>query len=178
MPGPVFLRGDGVDLRTVEREDLDFVSRVRNDPRVRQRFPSAVPKNQEALESYFEERVTDTDNGVRLLVVPDGGDDPVGFVSLQRLDSTHGTAALGAWIAPEKWGEGYATAGGRALVEYAFTERRLERLTANALATNEGSLAVIRKLGFVEEGRKREAFHVNGERVDLVHHGLLREEWE
>ena len=34
MPGAVFLRGDRVTLRTVEREDLDFVHAEKNKPAV------------------------------------------------------------------------------------------------------------------------------------------------
>lgn len=196
MPGPVFLHGDGVDLRAVEREDTAFLAEHLSDPGVRRRFPSSEPKPVARLDEEFEERYVDGE-GVTLLICPrdatdgdgddpaagaddtDGEDDPqpVGAVTLMRIDGTHGTAELGYWIAPDNWGAGYATAAARAVLEYAFAERRLERVEANALATNEASRAVIEKLGFVEEGRERAAFHVDGERVDRVNYGLLREEW-
>lgn len=175
MPGPAFLYGEGVELRTVEAEDLDFLQENRNDPRVRKRFPSPRPLNREAVEAEFEERSTDDD--VRLLVVPAGGDDPVGFVALFDLDGVHGTAQLGYWVAPDHWGEGYATAAAATAVDHAFRERRLERVEANALATNAPSRAVIENLGFTEEGRERAAMVAEGERVDRVNYGLLREEW-
>ena len=177
MPGPVFLRTDGVELRTVEREDLDFLRRCRNDPAVRTRFPASTPQNAPAIETDFEERLSD-DDSVDLLVVPADEDDPVGFVKLFSVDGTHGTGELGAYVAPEAQGNGYATAAGRRLVRFAFEERRLERLEANALADNAASRAVIERMGFVEEGRQRAAMFVDGERVDRVNYGLLREEWE
>lgn len=177
MPGPVFLRTERVELRTVEHDDLDFLRRCRNEPAVRRRFPASTPQNAEAIEADFEERLSD-DGSVDLLVVPVDDEDPVGFVKLFSIDETHGTGELGAYVAPEAQGHGYATAAGRRLVRFAFEERRLERLEANALADNAASRAVIERVGFVEEGRQRAAMFVEGERVDRVNYGLLREEWE
>lgn len=34
MPGPRFLEGDTVTLRPIERDDIEFLHRVMNDPRV------------------------------------------------------------------------------------------------------------------------------------------------
>lgn len=181
MPGPVFLRGDGVELRTVEREDVAFLAGHLNDPRVRRRFPDPEAKPAGRLDEEFEARYRD-DDAVTLLICPEEETEedakPVGMIVLMRVDETHGTTELGYWVAPDHWGEGYATAAARAAVEYAFEERRLERVAADALATNEASRAVLEKLGFVEEGRERAAFVADGERVDRVNYGLLREEWE
>jgi RimJ/RimL family protein N-acetyltransferase len=176
MPGPVFLRAEGVDLRTIEREDLDFLQRCRNDPSVRTRFPASTPQNASTIETDFEERLSD-DESVDLLVVPTDEDEAVGFVKLFAIDGTHGIAELGAYVAPEAQGNGYATAAARRLVRFAFEERRLERLEANALADNGASRAVIENVGFVEEGRQRSALFVGGGRVDRVNYGLLRGEW-
>ncbi len=35
MPGPVFIRGEDVTLRTLERDDLDLLHRSRNNPAIR-----------------------------------------------------------------------------------------------------------------------------------------------
>ena len=34
MPGPVFLRGDRIDLHVIEEADLPFLQRLLDDPRV------------------------------------------------------------------------------------------------------------------------------------------------
>ena len=43
---------------------------------------------------------------------------------------------------------------------------------------NERALRAFRRLGFVEEGRRRAAVRVGQEWYDTVEFGLLREEWE
>ena len=53
---------------------------------------------------------------------------------------------------------------------------RLEKLSADALATNPASQRVLEKNGFLEEGRFRDHAFVDGERVDVVRYGLLADE--
>ena len=79
MPGPVFARGDAVELRTIEPEDAEFLQEVINDPRVRAGLASYEPINGPAERDWVES--LDEDDGLSLLVCADG--DPVGTVGLR-----------------------------------------------------------------------------------------------
>ncbi|QPV64904.1 GNAT family N-acetyltransferase [Halosimplex litoreum] len=177
MPGPVFLRGDRVTLRPPEDEDLDFLQRNHNDPAVRRSMPRVHPQNREATR---EEYVEGGDGTVGLLVCDGDGANPdrLGFCALFDIERTSGRGEVGAWLAPEARGEGHATEALSLLVDYAFAERRLERLNAGRLATNGRSAALLDRLGFVAEGRRRGYYFVGGERVDRVEYGLLGDEWD
>lgn len=172
MPGPVFLAGDRVDLRTVEPDDAPFLARGRNHPEVRRWLPRAHPQSVGAAREAIE---GDERDGVSLLACD--GDEPVGVVSLFLEVPESGRAMLGAWVAPEAQGEGYGTAATDLLVEYAFHERRLRKLEAGALATNGASRAVLESVGFEREGRMADHYVVDGERVDRVAYGLRRADW-
>ena len=53
MPGPVFLRGDRVDLHVIKEADLPFLQRLVNDPRVWRSLFQVTPKrmaDEEALD--------------------------------------------------------------------------------------------------------------------------------
>jgi RimJ/RimL family protein N-acetyltransferase len=170
MPGPVFLEGDDVELRTVEREDLEFCQRTLNDPAVRHGLGLSEPLTSDDEEGWYESRVVESDD-VHLLVCDDS--EPVGTAGLNDVNESFGNAELGYWIAPEYHRNGYATAAARLLVDYAFTERRLHRVYANAFAFNEGSQRVLKKVGFEREGVHREQAFVDGEHVDVYRYGLL-----
>lgn len=173
MPGPVFMRGDAVDLHTVEADDLPFLHRLINDPRVWRSLFQATPKRFEDEQAWYD--ATQGDDGELHLLICDDGD-PVGIVGLSSIDPTWGIAELGFYVDPDAHGQGYATAAVGHLVDYAFEQRRLEKLFANALSSNAASQRVLEKNGFVEEGRFRDHGFVDGERVDVLRYGLLADE--
>ncbi|EJN60090.1 GNAT family N-acetyltransferase [Halogranum rubrum] len=172
MPGSVFLRGEGVELRTVESDDLAFVKDQINDPDVWGTLGMSAPRNQHNEEQWLE-RTSEDDDRVHLLVCDDG--DPVGLMGL-HVNSTWGVGELGYWVAPEAQGKGYCTAAVRLVSRYAFEERRLHKVVAEAYDHNAGSQRVLEKVGFTQEGVHREEAFVGGEYRDLLHYGLLEDE--
>ncbi|WP_458189402.1 GNAT family N-acetyltransferase [Haladaptatus sp. NG-WS-4] len=56
MPGPVFLEGDRIELRTVEEDDLDFLQATINDPAVRRTISNRSPINGTQEREWYEER--------------------------------------------------------------------------------------------------------------------------
>lgn len=178
MPGPAFRRGESVALHTVEEEDLEFLRRLRNDPEIRLGMTFSRPENEREMTEWFEEHVSETNGeGAQFLVVPVDEESPVGFVSLfdVRRPASHGEVAY--YVDPEAQNEGYATEATELLVGHAIEERRLHKVVARAVAGNEASRAVLRKVGFTEEETQREEKFVDGEFVDVVRHSILEDEW-
>jgi RimJ/RimL family protein N-acetyltransferase len=70
-----------------------------------------------------------------------------------------GTGALGLWI------------------DYLFRHSDVHRIGLDTWSFNLRMKRVAEKLGFVYEGAERELIEWQGERLDLVHYGLLRQEW-
>lgn len=175
MPGPAFLPGETVELRTIEEEDLDFLQQTINDPEVRVRagLVPVTPKNQRQEQEWFES--LSEHDGVNLLISVDG--DPVGTINLKPPNNIWGVAEVGYLIAPQFWGEGYATEAVELFCRYAFEERRLNTLYATTFESNIPSCRVLEKNGFQQEGVLREDGFANGEHVDFIRYGLLAREW-
>jgi RimJ/RimL family protein N-acetyltransferase len=73
MPGAPFREGETVALYTIEREDLEFIGRLRNDPEIRHGVTFTRPESDVDLETWFEEHVSDTDmddEGAQFMIVP------------------------------------------------------------------------------------------------------------
>lgn len=181
MPGPVFLEGSDVTLRTVERADLDFVQRAMNDPQIWRPALDVEPTNREQVEDFFETVLSESGD-VHCLVCVD--EDAVGLVSLT--ESQYGpdetsrarSAELAYWLAPEYHGRGYGSDAAARTVQYAFEDRNLRRVSARVGSFNEASAALLESLGFEHEGTQREAAWYRGEYHDMLWYGLLRREWE
>jgi RimJ/RimL family protein N-acetyltransferase len=180
MPGPVFLQGDEVTLRPVEREDMEFVQRTMNDPEVWRPALGAEPMNGELGSEFFED-VVSSEGDVHCLICDD--EEPVGIVSLTRSrygpgeTSRSRDAELAYYLAPEYHGQGYGSDAAETMIEYAFEDLNLRRVSAWCGSFNEGSAALLESLGFEREGRRREASWYRGEYHDTLSYGLLRREW-
>lgn len=173
MPGPAVLPGERVTLRTVERDDAEFLQRASAEPEIRIPLGNSQPDNENQAEESIEEYV-ESEKGVSLLACVDG--EPIGNVAAKgvRWDRTE----LVYWFVPEYQGQGYGTESLALFVDYLFESFPIHRLHVRAFESNRASRGVARKLGFTEEGSFREARFVRGEYVDVYHYGLLRREWE
>ncbi len=75
----------------------------------------------------------------------------VGWFHLRpdRIDA--GEQELGYRLRRAAWGRGYATEGGRALVAYGFERADADKISARALAANQGSRRVMENCGLAWE---------------------------
>lgn len=78
---------------------------------------------------------------------------------------------------PEHQGKGLGKDVLRVLLGYGFRCRNLHRVHLETLASNQAGLRCYRSVGFVEEGRLREAAWVEGGYEDMVLMSVLRPEW-
>ncbi|KAK7056751.1 hypothetical protein VNI00_002468 [Paramarasmius palmivorus] len=101
----------------------------------------------------------------------------IGFASLHVGPFVHRDAAYGIGLLPEFWNKGYGTEITKFIVEYAFVSLNVHRVSLNVFGGNEAAIAVYKKLGFTEEGRKRKAIWDHGCWQDNIFMGILDEEW-
>ncbi len=94
-----------------------------------------------------------------------------------RIDRNLNKADLGYWIGKPFWNEGYATEAADAVLAYGFEELKLNRITARHLKRNPSSGRVMEKAGMLLEGTARQDSVKWGNYEDMVHYGLLREDW-
>jgi ribosomal-protein-alanine N-acetyltransferase len=64
------------------------------------------------------------------------------------------------------------------VMDYAFGELQLHRLEANVMPRNTASLALLRSLGFFEEGLAPAYLQIQGVWEDHLHMVMLREQWQ
>lgn len=83
---------------------------------------------------------------------------------------------LAYWLGEEYTRKGYMTEALSAFIDYLFEERKYDAITAQALAPNTASRALLSKLGFVQEGYLRRAIKDNGVIYDNVLFSLLKED--
>ena len=73
---------------------------------------------------------------------------------------------------------GYGTEALRLWVDYLFENSNYHKLCLDTWSFNPRMARVAEKIGFIFEGAQREMQFWDGEWLDLLHHGMVREEWE
>lgn len=170
MPGAVFLEGDKVELRTLEEEDLEFLRDTINHPDVRKGVYYKTPFNLEEEREWFEEG----DEELVLAICVDG--EITGNIALKDPGKKE-SREFGIMIHPDFHGNGYGTEAVELLIDHAFRQMNVHKLTARAHETNGASQRIWEKLGFEREAVHREEVFQDGEYRDTYWYGLLREEW-
>jgi RimJ/RimL family protein N-acetyltransferase len=98
-------------------------------------------------------------------------DEVVGLIFV--VESGFGFGEIGMMVAADWRGKGVGTALVAAAVDWARA-RGLHKLTLSVFPQNEAAVALYRKFGFVDEGRRSKHIRrANGELWDLIDMGLL-----
>jgi RimJ/RimL family protein N-acetyltransferase len=174
------LRGTRVRLTALTQDDLPTIAGWYQDAEFMRLLDarSAHPQSADALHTWLDEAQKATDGylfGVRLLE----GDVLIGFVELDEILWTHGTAWFGIAIGTHEYREkGYGTEAARLALAFAFQELNMHRVQATVFSYNRRSMAMFERLGFRREGAFREFIHRDGERYDMLLYGILRREFE
>lgn len=173
------LAGTLVRLRELRDEDIPTLCAWWSDPVVStyQRAVAQHAPRAESLADMFRGWSDDTATGFAQCVTLLDDGDLVGHLGIHSATVKDRCGTLGIMMGPAYQDRGYGTDALRVAIRYAFTELGLHRIGLEAFGYNERAIAVYRKLGFVEEGRRRESLYRAGEWHDEVLMGLLRAEW-
>lgn len=154
-----------VKLRPLEREDLRFVHELDNNESVMHYWFEEPYEAFVELCDLYDKHIHDQSERRFVAEVEHV---PVGLVELVEINHIHRRAEFQIIIAPGHQGKGYAQEATHLAMEYAFTVLNLYKLFLVVDSDNQAALAVYSKLGFLEEGRLRHEFFVNGEYKDAI----------
>jgi len=86
---------------------------------------------------------------------------------------------LGWVLDPAHTGKGYATEAVRRLLDYSFTDLRVQRVVANCFLANEASWRLMERVGMRREGHAvAESLHRSGQWLDTVTYAVLATQWQ
>ena len=176
---PPFLVGPRVYLRRLADTDVDedYLAWMNDHDVTRYLESGKYPVTREALHRFVA-RFQDSTTDVGLAIVERVSDRRIGSVTLNRINWVHRRADTGIMIGrKDSWGQGFAFEAWALLIEYAFQRLGLRRIVAGAHAGNAGSIAALKKLGFVQEGTLRQHDLVDGAYRDALQFGLFLDEF-
>jgi RimJ/RimL family protein N-acetyltransferase len=178
------ITGERVTLRPFRDEDFPMMWAAIADAEVR-RFTGSVNTTAEAEEPDDDEATTrawytsrnDQDERLDLAVVDNATGRCVGEVVLNQVDADNESCNFRILLGPDGRDRGLGSEATRLLVDHAFRNLPLHRITLGVYEFNPRARRAYEKAGFVVEGREREALKFDDQRVDQVMMSILRPEW-
>ncbi|MFF0067103.1 GNAT family N-acetyltransferase [Streptomyces sp. NPDC005279] len=177
------INGELVRLRALRAQDLEHHVRWRNDMEVAHWAaagdPAFGPVTAEAVGLGFDVMLALNPRESAVFTIEDLTDGtPIGMADYRDLDPFARVATVGLTVGErDRWGKGHGSDALRLLVNHLFGTLGLHRIELDTWSGNERALRAFAHAGFREEGRRRDAVLVAGERYDRVLFGMLRSEW-
>jgi RimJ/RimL family protein N-acetyltransferase len=173
------LEGESVELRRHVRANYWLYAKWYGDKEIWHLTSWAPsPMNRQAVEKLFQDReLSPADDSFAIHLRDD--DEPVGVISLMNISDTNESAELSVIVGhPDDRHQGYGTEAIELLLGYAFEELELNRVGLSAFDFNGEAIAAYEKLGFVVEGRYRQAIKRNSGFHDAILMSVLKDEWQ
>ena len=165
-------------LRESVFRDCEYFAKWEAKKDVNEFFTMDEDRDYEEIVTNFVKYSTDpTKELFTIALKPD--DKPIGRIYLSRIDKEEDSMDLTRiYIADqENRGKGYGEEAIRTILEYAFINLHMERVTIDHFVNNQPATFLYHKIGFQDEGTMRHAGKKNGKYVDLCLMSMLRAEY-
>lgn len=101
----------------------------------------------------------------------------IGTCGFTKFDYSSNSAEVGYVLNPVFWGRGYAHESLEAVLEFGFTNLKLNRIEARHMEGNYASRRVMDKVGMTYEGMLRQSLYVHGEYRNICVCSILNSEF-
>lgn len=171
------IRGSRIILREQREEDVPYFTYWFNQPKV-------------MFQCGFEKSISESE--MKACIAGDHqSDDSVWFTITDLDGNILGETGLlrmfPAWHQtdltiiipdPQMQNKGYGTEAIRLVLDMAFHEYEMHRVSIGVVGLNEEALAFYKKIGFKQEGILEEAYYYNNEYSDFIMMRILSHEWK
>jgi RimJ/RimL family protein N-acetyltransferase len=173
------LEGKNVNLRVLERDDIDFMVDCFNNIDFWGKYdPIAEQKSRmERLKQFDNPSNWAILTERRRFVIQKKDGTRIGFIS-HWIAQPSGMTEIGYHIVASERQKGYGTEAVQLIVDYLFLSKNIVRIQAATDVRNKPSQRVLEKAGFKIEGTIRKSAFVRGEWTNAYLYSILREEWK
>ena len=174
------LEGKTVNLRVLEREDIDYLTECVNDIDFMGEYAWGEQVTKSQLLRYFDNPSNMVIlNEAKQFIIQKKDGTKIGLMHHRLELPSRVVMELGFLaLAPSERGKGYGTEATQLMVDYLFLSKELTRIQTAADVGNKASQRVLEKVGFQREGTMRKCLFHNGEWRDFNLYSILREEWK
>lgn len=174
----IYSLGDGYSVRPLQERDLSgpYPGWFEDQEVCKYNSHGKFAKNADWFRSFYQ----DLNREDQLVwAICHDKDGHIGNISLQGISFVNRNAEFAILIGNRNhWGKAVGQRSGDALLRHGFFKLNLERIYCGTAATNVGMQKLATQLGMLQEGARRRHLFLDGEWVDILEYGVLREEFQ
>lgn len=169
------LKGKKINLRFIEKKDLQSIYDMCSDPLVRNYDggQGTVPSVKYMMK-YFDELFNGDRKGLGII---NEKNILIGYITYKESKATMDVYSVGITIGSKFWGKGYGTDSMKTIIRYLFLTNQAHRIELEVVEYNERAIKCYKTCGFIEEGRKRKKYFHDGDYRDTIIMSILDTEY-
>ncbi len=137
-----------------------------------------IPVGPEAVEKLWKDDLDSEPPRTSYWYIGEDDDgEPLGICGIRDINYVHGDGTIPLFVAKAARGRGVGMEMGARMLNLAFDNLRLRRVSTFHRVDNKATEVLIKKLGFSHEGVVRQAWFTDGNHIDIALAGILQEEW-
>ncbi len=163
------LQTQRLHLRQMKESDSLSMFKIWSDPNVTKfmNISNFTDENQAKDMIHFLNELAQNNKALRFTIIEKDSNQIIGSCGYNSLDFENSKTEIGYDISKSFWGKEYAPEAISALLDYAFTHLKLNRVEAKVEPENVNSIKVLQKLQFTFEGTLRKSEISAGKLIDL-----------
>lgn len=166
-------------LRELSRNDVKEINLWRSNKELIENLGAPFRYIDEEIDfKWFDNYLNNRSTTVRCTIL-DGNNQAIGLVSLTNINHLNQTAVFHIMIgSSEHRGKGVGYIATNEMLKHAFYDLNLNRVELTLLESNKAALNLYSKVGFEQEGIKRQAVYKRGEFINMISMSILKTEFE
>ena len=168
----IYFENESIKLVSLDMQYCEIVHKWINNEAISNssgaRFPNSLLEQKKWIENTLGSRNS------KKLVILNKDKNPVGMVSIMRIDHVNNNAEVGIYIDPDSFGNGYASKALSLVINFAFLELGMHKIYACIHSDNLASTKLFEKLGFKLENVRKEFVFKEGKYIDELVYTIFR----
>ena len=177
---PILVAGESLVLRPAELDDAERFLNLAADNIERLSHALGVwdpPKTVEDRRKLMADDLKSVQNGDRHWWMIESDGHLAGAIDIHRIVHRTRSSFVGYWLGSEFTGQGIMTRSLQAVIDWAFTERKLIRIEIQSSIENRASCAVPERLGIRRESIRRQSHIVKDRTLDMASYAAFADNW-
>lgn len=175
----IIFENELIRLREAKLSDEEELLRISNDEEVMKYYGMNHSPNIEGAkkEILWYRSLLANNEGARWVIADKENNQYIGDIGVFHFEPTHNRLEIGFKLAKEYWNKGIMGACIQKTLQFAFLEKKYNRVEALVDPRNIGCQLTLKKNGFQLEGILREYEFERGHYVDLQLYSILKREF-